>query len=133
MHTNQLVEGRLDLGERVPEEKPIKKSGEARIAKQAWSSDEDRAYFKQLEKERKAGNKKLGVKSGNAGYTLEHNIGAFSRYWEMHTTFKNSDKHNVFVWHNVPWKAFKEDVEKHIRKLAGEPFCSENERYFRQT
>lgn len=121
---HKLAGGRtIGLRGKGTRRKTNKKSGEARIAKQAWSSDEDRAYFKQLEKERTAGNKKLGVKSGNAGYTLEHNIGAFSRYWEMHTTFKNSDKHNVFVWHNVPWKAFKEDVEKHIRKLAGEPFA----------
>ena len=98
-------------------------SGKKKKEKQAWSSAEDKAYYNQLGKEVAAGNIRLGVKSGNAGYTLEHNIGEFSRYWEVHTTFKNSDKHNVFVWHNVPWKAFKENVEKQIRKLDGEPFA----------
>ena len=105
-----------------------KKSGAKRaknIAKNGFSTDSDRANFNKLKQEVKEGNASIGRagKTGTGGYILEHDILQNSRYWKVHTLKKNSDRHNVYVWYKPEWASFKGAVERHIRKIDGEPFA----------
>jgi len=108
-----------------------RKSGKKRaerIVANGYSSQADKDHFDDLGKQVEAGNKRIfeetGIKpKGTTGYVLEHNILQSSRYWDVHTSSKNSDITNTFVWNNPKFVNYKGNVEEHLKKLPGEPFA----------
>ena len=100
------------------------RAGNKRAKNIAFSTLEDKANFSRLNKEKAELNVQLGRKgkTGTGGYVLEHDIFQSSRYWEVHTHRKNSDATNVFNWNDTKWITYKGAVERHIKKLTGEPF-----------
>ncbi len=101
------------------------RAGAKRTQNITFSTPEDKANFSRLNKEKAELNIKLGRKgkTGTGGYVLEHDILQSSRYWEVHTHRKNSDATNVYNWNNTKWITFKGAVERHIKRLTGEPFA----------
>ena len=95
------------------------------ITENGWSTPEDKANFNRLDREKKTLNESIGRKgkTGTGGYVLEHDILQSSRYWKVHTHIKNSDAFNVYNWKNTKWITYKGAVERHIKRLAGEPFA----------
>ena len=90
-----------------------------------FSTPEDKANFNRLNKEKAVLNKESGrgSKTGTGGYVLEHDILQSSRYWKVNTIRKNSDATNVYNWNNTKWITYKGAVERHLRRLSGEPFA----------
>ena len=100
-----------------------------RIKANGYSSQADIDHFDVLGKQVEAGNKRIfeetGIKpKGTTGYVLEHNIPQSSRYWDVHTSSKNSDIVNTFVWNNPRFVNFKGNVEEFLKKIPGEPFTT---------
>tara|TARA_B100001939_G_C16931685_1_gene614162 strand:+ start:1251 stop:2276 length:1026 start_codon:yes stop_codon:yes gene_type:complete len=95
------------------------------IVANGFSSPEDKANFSRLNKEKAQLNIQMGRKgkTGTGGYVLEHDILQSSRYWKVHTHRKNSDSFNVYNWNNTKWITYKGAVERHIKRLTGEPFA----------
>ena len=108
-----------------------RKSGKKRadrIVANGYSSQADIDHFEDLKKEVSNGNKSIfketGIKpKGTTGYVLEHNVLQSSRYWDVHTSSKNSDIANTFVWNNPRFVNYKGTVEEHLKKIPGEPFA----------
>ena len=103
-----------------------KKAGGKRASKIAWTTNEDKANFEALERERTAFNRDLRATSNRrvtatGGMILEHDILQNSRYWEVHTNRKNSDATNVFNWHQPRLASHKSAIERHLKALDGEP------------
>jgi hypothetical protein len=101
------------------------RAGNKRAKNIAFSTLEDKANFSRLNKEKAELNVQLGRKgkTGTGGYVLEHDILQSSRYWEVNTVRKNSDATNVYNWNNTKWITYKGAVERHIKRLTGEPFA----------
>jgi len=101
------------------------RAGNKRNKNIAFSTPEDKANFSRLNKEKAQLNLQMGRKgkTGTGGYVLEHDILQSSRYWEVHTHRKNSDSLNVYNWKDTKWITFKGAVERHIKRLTGEPFA----------
>jgi len=95
------------------------------IVANGFSTPEDKANFSRLNKEKAELNIKMGRKgkTGTGGYVLEHDILQSSRYWKVNTIRKNSDATNVYNWNNTKWITYKGAVERHIKRLIGEPFA----------
>ena len=99
-----------------------------RIVANGYSSQADIDHFEDLKKEVSDGNKgifeKTGIKpKGTTGFVLEHNVLQSSRYWDVHTSSKNSDIANTFVWNNPRFVNYKGTVEEFLKKIPGEPFA----------
>ena len=101
------------------------RAGSKRAKNIAFSTQEDKANFSRLNKEKAQLNVQIGRKgkTGTGGYVLEHDIFQNSRYWKVNTVRKNSDATNVYNWNNTKWITFKGAVERHIARLTGEPFA----------
>ena len=102
-------------------------AGERRNENIAWSTDEDKANFRALERERKAFNDNLRATStrrvtATGGMILEHDIQQNSRYWTVYTNRKNSDASNVFNWNQPRLASHKGAIERHLAAIDGEPF-----------
>ena len=102
-------------------------AGDRRQANLAWTTDEDRANFRALERERKAFNDNLRATStrrvtATGGMILEHDIQQNSRYWTVYTNRKNSDASNVFNWNQPRLASHKGAIERHLAAIDGEPF-----------
>ena len=95
------------------------------ITKNGFSTPEDKYNFNRLDREKRTLNESIGRKgkTGTGGYVLEHDILQSSRYWKVHTHIKNSDSFNVYNWNNTKWITYKGAVERHIKRLIGEPFA----------
>lgn len=95
------------------------------IVDNGFSTTEDKINFSRLNKEKADLNIKMGRKgkTGTGGYVLEHDILQSSRYWKVNTVRKNSDATNVYNWNNTKWITYKGAVERHIKRLTGEPFA----------
>jgi hypothetical protein len=108
-----------------------RKSGKKRadrIVANGYSSQADIDHFEDLKSQVSEGNKRIfeetGIKpKGTTGFVLEHNILQSSRYWDVHTSSKNSDISNTFVWNNPRFVNYKGTVEEHLKKIPGEPFA----------
>ena len=108
-----------------------RKSGKARadrIVANGYSSQADIDHFEDLKTQVANGNKSIfeetGIKpKGTTGYVLEHNIPQSSRYWDVHTSSKNSDIANTFVWNDPRFVNYKGTVE-FLKKIPGEPFAT---------
>ena len=108
-----------------------RKSGKARadrIVANGYSSQADIDHFEDLKTQVADGNKGIfeetGIKpKGTTGFVLEHNIPQSSRYWDVHTSSKNSDISNTFVWNNPRFVNYKGTVEEFVKKIPGEPFA----------
>ena len=105
------------------------KSRSARIKANGYSSQADIDHFDDLGKQVEAGNLRIfeetGIKpKGTTGYVLEHNIPQSSRYWDVHTSSKNSDIANTFVWNDPRFVNYKGNVEEFLKKIPGEPFAT---------
>ena len=104
------------------------KSRRDRIVENGYSSQADIDHFEDLKKEVADGNKGIfeetGIKpKGTTGFVLEHNILQSSRYWDVHTSSRNSDRSNTFVWNNPRFVNYKGTVEEFVKKIPGEPFA----------
>ena len=101
------------------------RAGTKRNKNITFSTLEDKANFNRLNKEKAVLNKASGRggKTGTGGYVLEHDILQSSRYWKVNTIRKNSDATNVYNWNNTKWITYKGAVERHLRRLSGEPFA----------
>ena len=101
------------------------RAGTKRNKNITFSTPEDKANFNRLNKEKAVLNKESGrgSKTGTGGYVLEHDILQSSRYWKVNTIRKNSDATNVYNWNNTKWITYKGAVERHLRRLSGEPFA----------
>ena len=95
------------------------------ITENGFSTPEDKSNFNRLNKEKRTLNESIGRKgkTGTGGYVLEHDILQSSRYWKVNTVRKNSDATNVYNWNNTKWITYKGAVERHIKRLTGEPFA----------
>ena len=93
--------------------------------KNGFSTPEDKANFNRLNQEKARLNESIGRKgkTGTGGYVLEHDILQSSRYWKVNTIRKNSDATNVYNWNNTKWITYKGSVERHLKRLTGEPFA----------
>ena len=108
-----------------------RKSGKARadrIDANGYSTQADIDHFEDLKTQVADGNKGIfeetGIKpKGTTGFVLEHNIPQSSRYWDVHTSSKNSDISNTFVWNNPRFVNYKGTVEEFVKKIPGEPFA----------
>lgn len=101
-------------------------AGGKRASNIAWSTDEDKANFEALQRERTAFNRNLKATSKRrvtptGGMILEHDILQNSRYWEVHTNRKNSDATNVYNWNAPRLASHKSAIERHLKALDGEP------------
>ena len=95
------------------------------ITQNGFSTPQDKSNFNRLNREKKDLNESIGRKgkTGTGGYVLEHDILQSSRYWKVNTIRKNSDATNVYNWNNTKWITYKGAVERHIKRLTGEPFA----------
>ena len=108
-----------------------RKSGKKRadrIVANGYSSQADIDHFQDLKNQVAEGNKGIfeqtGIKpKGTTGFVLEHNVLQSSRYWDVHTSTKNSDISNTFVWNNPRFVNYKGTVEEFVKKIPGEPFA----------
>lgn len=108
-----------------------RKSGKKRaerIVANGYSSQADIDHFQDLKDQVAEGNKGIfeqtGIKpKGTTGFVLEHNVLQSSRYWDVHTSTKNSDVSNTFVWNNPRFVNYKGTVEEFVKKIPGEPFA----------
>jgi len=101
-------------------------AGNKRASNIAWTTDEDKANFRALERERTDFNRNLKATStrrvtATGGMILEHDILQNSRYWEVYTNRKNSDATNVYNWNSPRLASHKSAIERHLIALDGEP------------